>query len=60
MAEVVDSPPAVGGERRYELKIVAAGVVRDADGNAVSQEPLVATAILTESEVLAQLGSKYR
>jgi hypothetical protein len=47
--------PAADGARRYELKITATGVVRDAAGNVVSQEPVEATAILTEAEILAHL-----
>ena len=34
----------------YELRIVATGEVRDADGNLVSQEPVEATAVLTEEQ----------
>jgi hypothetical protein len=50
----IDGNPA-SNVPRYELKITATGIVRDADGNIVSQEPVEATAILTEAEVLEQL-----
>ncbi len=38
------------GEPRYELTIRATGVVRDAAGNIVSQEPVEAIAVVTEAE----------
>lgn len=37
----------------YELHITAAGEVRDADGNLVSNEPLEATMTVTEDEARA-------
>jgi hypothetical protein len=37
----------------FELRITATGEVRDADGNLISQEPIEATAILTEAEARA-------
>jgi hypothetical protein len=40
---------------RYELKITATGIVRDAEGNIVQQQPVEATQILTEDEIRAQI-----
>ena len=37
----------------YEMRITATGVVRDADGNVVSEEPIESVQILTEEQVLA-------
>jgi len=38
----------------YEMKIVASGTVRDAEGNVVEQNvPMEGTQILTEAEVIA-------
>jgi len=37
----------------YELRIVATGEVRDADGNLISAEPVEARAVLTEEQVKA-------
>ena len=42
--------PPDDGTQRYEMRITATGVVRDADGNIVSQEPVEAIAIVTEAE----------
>lgn len=42
----------------YELKIVATGEVRDADGNLISNEPIEATRIVTEEEALAILATQ--
>lgn len=39
----------------FELKITATGEVRDADGNLISQQPIEATALLTEAEAAAYL-----
>lgn len=36
----------------YELKITATGEVRDADGNLISAEPIEATIVVTEEEML--------
>lgn len=35
---------------QFELKITATGVVRDADGNVVSSEPVEAIATITEDQ----------
>ena len=40
-------------EQMYEVRITAAGEVRDADGNLVSSEPIEATMTVTESEAKA-------
>lgn len=40
-------------EQRFQLKITAAGEVRDADGNLVSSEPIEAVMTITESEAKA-------
>ena len=37
----------------FEVRVTASGTVRDADGNIISEQPIEAVAILTESEVLA-------
>lgn len=34
----------------YELKIIATGEVRDADGNLISSEPVEATVLVTEEQ----------
>ena len=47
--------PDHDGVQRYELVITASGVVKDRDGNVVSQEPIEARAILTEDELRAHL-----
>lgn len=36
----------------YELRIVATGEVRDAEGNLISREPIEATAVLTEEQAI--------
>ena len=40
-------------DQRYEMRITATGTVRDVDGNIVSEQPIEATAILTEDEARA-------
>jgi len=47
--------PDNDGVQRYELVITASGVVKDKDGNVVSNEPIEARAILTEDELRAHL-----
>ena len=45
----------------YELKIIASGEVRDADGNLISADPVTGTAIVTEDQakaILEQLGEQ--
>jgi hypothetical protein len=42
----------------YELRIVASGEVRDADGNLISTEPIEATAVLTEEEAAALIAQQ--
>lgn len=42
-----------GQVTRFEVRITATGTVRDADGNIISEQPIEAVAILTESEVRA-------
>lgn len=38
-------------EQLYEMKIVATGVVHDADGNIVSQTPVETTVNVTEAQI---------
>lgn len=40
-------------DQMYEIRITATGTVRDAEGNIVSEQPIEATAVLTEDEVQA-------
>jgi hypothetical protein len=40
---------------KFQVKVLAAGEVRDADGNLVSSEPFEAVTVLTKDE-LEQLG----
>ena len=47
--------PDNDGVQRYELLITASGVVKDKDGNVVSNEPIEARAILTEDQLRAHL-----
>lgn len=42
----------------YQLKIVAEGEVRDADGNLLEQRPVEATAVLTEEQA-RQLSAQH-
>jgi hypothetical protein len=42
-------------EMKFEIKVVATGEVRDADGNLLSSTPVEQTAIVTEDE-LRELG----
>lgn len=42
----------------YELRIVATGEVRDADGNLIEQRPVEATAVLTEEQAAALAASQ--
>lgn len=42
----------------YELRIVATGEVRDADGNLVEQRPVEASAVLTEDQAAALVVSQ--
>ena len=37
----------------FEVRITATGIVRDVDGNIVSEQPIEAVTILTEDEVRA-------
>lgn len=39
----------------FELKIVATGEVRDADGNLIETRPVEATAVVTEAQARALL-----
>ena len=39
--------------QRYEITFTAEGEVRDADGNLLNQEPIKATAVLTEEQAKA-------
>lgn len=42
----------------YEMKIVASGEVRDADGNLVEQIPIEQTVVLTEDQVKALVAEQ--
>jgi hypothetical protein len=42
----------------YELKIVAVGEVRDADGNLIEQVPIEQTVTLTEEQVEALVAEE--
>jgi hypothetical protein len=44
----------------FELRIVASGEVRDADGNLLNAEPIEATAVLTEEEVVALIKQEEK
>jgi hypothetical protein len=43
----------MGDGQLYELRIVASGEVRDADGNLIPSEPIETTVVLTEEEAQA-------
>lgn len=42
-------------DMKFQVKVVASGEVRDAEGNLISSEPVEATMVLTEDE-LKELG----
>lgn len=39
----------------YQMTVTATGSVRDVDGNLISQEPIEATAVITEAQARALL-----
>lgn len=45
---------------RYELKITATGVVRDAEGNVLSSEPYETRMELTEQQMLEHLAEQQK